>query len=324
MTWQKADYLMRDTLRPDLYRYRQGTVVAPYTLCFESNIPGPTVAITALIHGNEYAGAVALDRLAKALDGVSMGRLYLCFAHHEAYGQYDPERPLASRYLQRDMNRVWDDDLAQNGDASWEAGRARELLPIIEECDFLLDLHTMVRPGPPLAIIGPAARHRDLAMAMGMPDWLVIDPGHASGRRLTDYRRFRDDNQYASAILLECGGHQETSSIKAAEHACWRFLNALHLADLPKGMAPEEPTTAQQLVRTTHTLTPSDSTPFSFSRPFQGLELLPEGGTLVAMDGEREIRTPYENCVLLMPSILPHPDDTALRFGRIEPLGGAG
>ena len=307
-------------LQPELYRYRQSNVDVPYTLCIEGQAPGPTVVITAIIHGNEYAGAVALDRLAKRLDRVSMGRLFLCFAHHEAYGQYDPERPLAGRYLQRDMNRVWDDDLMTNGDASWEAGRAREMLPIIEQCDFLLDLHTMVRPGPPLAIIGAAARHLDLAMAVGMPDWIIIDPGHDSGHRLTDYKHFRDDAAYASSMLVECGGHQEINSIKAAEHACWQFLSALHLVDEPEGLYDIHRESERRLVRTTHTLKPSDGTPFSFSRPFDGLELLPYAGTLVAMDGEREIRTPYADCVLLMPSILPHPDDTALRFGRIEPL----
>ena len=308
----------RKGLHPDLYRYRQGHVAAPYTLCYDSQIPGPTVAITAIIHGNEWAGAVALDRLAKHLEKVAMGRLFLIFAHYEAYQQYDPDRPLAGRYLQRDMNRVWDDDLASNGDASWEAGRARELLPIIEQCDFLLDLHTMVRPGPPLAIIGEAARHRDLAMAVGMPDWIIIDPGHDTGHRLTDYKHFRDEAAYASSMLLECGGHQEVSSIKAAEQACWNFLSALHLVDKPDGIYEIEREAERRLVRTTHTLKPSDGTPFSFSRPFEGLELLPYAGTLVAMDGEREIRTPYADCVLLMPSILPHPDDTALRFGRIE------
>ena len=43
-----------------------------------------------------------------------------------------------------------------------------------------------------------------------------------------------------------------------------------------------------------------------------------EAGTLIAHDGEREIRTPYDHCVLLMPSLLPTVDSTALRFGRAE------
>ncbi|MEO0393395.1 MAG: succinylglutamate desuccinylase/aspartoacylase family protein [Pseudomonadota bacterium] len=303
---------------PDLSRYRQASVVAPYTVSYEGKLPGPTVVITAIIHGNEWAGAVALDNLAQQLDHITAGQLHLCFAHHEAYGRYDPIQPLAGRYLQRDMNRLWSDDLMSNGDDSWEAQRARELAPLIDRCDFLLDLHTMVRPGPPLAFIGKASRHRDLAQSVGYPNWIVVDPGHASGQRLTDYKQFREDQFYASALLVECGGHQEASSAVVAERVAWRFLQSLHLVDPPLEAVTLVDKPPQKFVRTTHTLSPSNDNAFSFARPFQGLELLPEMGTLVATDGGNVIRTPYENCVVLMPAILPITDDTALRFARVE------
>jgi hypothetical protein len=39
-------------------------------------------------------------------------------------------------------------------------------------------------------------------------------------------------------------------------------------------------------------------------------------GTLIARDGEREIRTPHDGCVLIMPTRRPRKGETAVRLGR--------
>jgi hypothetical protein len=39
-------------------------------------------------------------------------------------------------------------------------------------------------------------------------------------------------------------------------------------------------------------------------------------GTLLARDGDREIRTPYNDCVLIMPARRPKQGETAVRIGR--------
>ena len=49
------------------------------------------------------------------------------------------------------------------------------------------------------------------------------------------------------------------------------------------------------------------------------LEAEPERrDTLIAMDGETEIRTPHDNCLLVMPSLRPSRGHTAVRLGRFE------
>ena len=37
---------------------------------------------------------------------------------------------------------------------------------------------------------------------------------------------------------------------------------------------------------------------------------------LIALDGETEIRTPYDNCLLVMPSLRPSRGHTAVRLAR--------
>jgi hypothetical protein len=55
---------------------------------------------------------------------------------------------------------------------------------------------------------------------------------------------------------------------------------------------------------------------FDFAGDFRGLEVLPEKGTLIGRDDGREVCTPYDNCVLIMPSRRLVKGQTAVRLGR--------
>ena len=58
---------------------------------------------------------------------------------------------------------------------------------------------------------------------------------------------------------------------------------------------------------------------FRFARPWKGLEVIPKAGSVVATDGDKTWRTPYDECVLVMPS-LAHlkPGTTMVRLGRYD------
>ena len=61
------------------------------------------------------------------------------------------------------------------------------------------------------------------------------------------------------------------------------------------------------------------STTFSFLEDYRGLERILEKGTLIATDEGVEIRTPYDDCVLIMPSLRQlRPGVTVVRMGRID------
>ncbi len=47
-----------------------------------------------------------------------------------------------------------------------------------------------------------------------------------------------------------------------------------------------------------------------------GLRRPPEEGTVIGRDGARAVRTPYPECVLIMPSRRLRPGESAVRFGR--------
>ena len=58
------------------------------------------------------------------------------------------------------------------------------------------------------------------------------------------------------------------------------------------------------------------SGPFRFSRTVRGLDVIPKAGTVIAFDGDQPVATPYDNCVLIMPSKRLTRGLTAVRLGR--------
>ena len=55
---------------------------------------------------------------------------------------------------------------------------------------------------------------------------------------------------------------------------------------------------------------------FAFLQAYRGGEVIARRNTLIALDGETEIRTPHDNCLLVMPSLRPSRGHTAVRLAR--------
>jgi hypothetical protein len=55
---------------------------------------------------------------------------------------------------------------------------------------------------------------------------------------------------------------------------------------------------------------------FAFAVPVAGLAVMPAANTVLGHDGDTEIRTPYDNCVLIMPTRRPKRGEIAVRLGR--------
>ncbi len=301
---------------PDIRPYRQGNTGIPYVTTFESGRAGPHAVITALVHGNEVSGALALVELFERGIRPERGRLSLAFVNTDAYERFDPEQPKASRYLDEDLNRVWDSATLDGPRRSAELDRARALRPLIERADVLLDLHSMQLPAPPLLLCGLAAKGRRLARAIGYPGLVVADAGHRSGARMRDFGAFADPASPRVAMLVECGQHWAAPSVAVAIATCERFLAALDLvaADALGGLSAGAPE-PQRLIEVTHAVTVNGG-PFAFTEDYQGFEVVAKQGTVIAHDGTRPVSTPYDDCVLIMPSRRLGPGLTAVRLGR--------
>ncbi len=299
-------------------QYREGNTGIPYAHILDSGKPGPQAAITALVHGNEVCGAHALDLLLREKFRPAKGKLTLIFCNVAAYTRFDPQDPTASRFVDEDMNRVWGDNALDSERRSIELDRAREIEPLLAEIDLLLDIHSMQQPSPPLMLSGPLAKGRSFAAKVGVPATVVADQGHKAGLRMRDYGGFGDPDSAKNALLVECGQHWEQASRDVAIETMFRFLLAIGQAsdaDLARhGLAPR-PTEAQKFVEVTDAVTIATES-FSFAQNYTGLESIPQAGTVIAHDGSTPIRTPYDHCVLIMPTKRLKPGQTAVRLGR--------
>ncbi len=301
-----------DYTAPDLSRWRTGNFGLPGFWRFAASEPGPNVVVTALVHGNEIAGAVALEALLERPPVLLRGVLTVGFVNLDAFDRFDPQQPTASRYVDEDMNRLWDVSILDGPRQSNELLRARAIRPVVEAADVLLDLHSMLWPSEPLILCGPTVKGRHLATSIGTPGLVVADHGHMSGRRLIDYERFVDSRAGGAAVLVEAGQHWKIATIASMEACIAGLLATTGLATSRVRMPPPSP---QRFAEVTMAVTAS-SGGFCFVRSFTGGDVVPERDTLIATDGPMEIRTPHDNCLLVMPSLRPSRGHTAVRLAR--------
>ena len=302
---------------PDIAPHRAGNTGVDYVTRFESGRAGPHVMLSAIVHGNEICGAIALDFLLREGLRPACGTLTLGFVNVAAYERFDPRNPAATRYVDEDFNRLWTSEVLDGPRNSVELARARELRPVMDQVDFLLDIHSMQHDTPPLIMAGPLDKGRRLARRVGIPGTVVSDAGHNAGRRLRDYAGFAEAASSKNALLVECGQHWEAAAAPRAVEAALRFLLNFGMID-EQDAAPHLPprsTAPQRFIEVTGPVT-IESEDFRFAAPYRGLEVLAKAGTVIGHDGGKPVVTPYDDCVLIMPSRRLKRGETAVRFGR--------
>jgi predicted deacylase len=302
---------------PDLSRWAAGNAGIPYTWTYTGDRGGPHVLLQALTHGNEVCGAIALDWLLSAGFRPLRGTLSVCFANAAAYLAFDPTDPFASRCVDEDFNRLWTADVLDGPRRTADLARARELRPLYDTVDYLLDLHSMTDRCPPLAMAGRQRKGVALAQALGLPEHIIVDVGHAAGRRLRDYAFFDESEDPRNALLIECGQHWEAAAPDVARQVTLRFLRHFGMIDpafLEAHLEPV-PMPAQKVIEVTAIVT-IGSDDFAFAVSARGLTVVPKAGALLARDGDTDILTPYDDCVLIMPTRRPKKGETAVRLGR--------
>ena len=287
---------------PAIERWRRGPGTdVEFVHVLESGRPGPTAMVVALTHGNELCGAIALDTLLGQGVAPLRGRLILAFANVEAFGRFNALEPFSSRCVDEDMNRIWDDAVLRGARDSVELRRARELAPFVDAADVLLDLHSMQEAGAPaLTICGMTDKSVPLARALGQPETLLVDTGHAAGLRMIDRGGFADPRSPRQAVLVECGAHWEPASATMATDVTLRFLAHLGLVEPPPGAAVKAPARRFRLLEVHMVKTES----FAFARPVLGFEVFRKG-ELIATDAGQEIRSPCDDCTIFMPTRAP-------------------
>ncbi len=312
---------------PDISMWRQGNTGTEGVWHFDSGQPGRHVLISALIHGNELCGAWALKGLLEAGVRPAVGRLTLMFANLRAFERFDEANHDASRFVDEDMNRQWMDERIAEP-RTLERQRVAELAPWVQKADWVLDLHSMHEPGAPLLLTGMHPRNLQLARQLANPVHIVVDAGHKDGVRMRDYGRFGlsdDEAPETRSLLIECGFHGDPASRDVARDLSFRFLEVSGVlsASALQAALPDwkQADASEQWALEVTGPVVARSEKFRFTEPFTGLECISKAGTVIGDNDGEPVTTPYDDCVLVMPSVRQaRAGVTVVRFARRRPL----
>ena len=186
--------------------------------------------------------------------------------------------------------------------------------------DYLLDLHSMHGPCRPIMVCAKSDKSVALSRRMGVPADLLLDTGHPAGLRMIERGPFGDPASPRTAVLIECGQHWEKGAADVAVDTLYRFLAASGAVDasICKSHFRVAAPAVQKTIRVTEAVVVKSSG-FKFPYLFKGLEVIPKSGTVVATDGDTTWKTPYDDCVMVMPSLAhAKPGTTVLRLGRYD------
>lgn len=290
----------------DISAYRAGNTGTDYVFRFEADEPGPAVGVAGLTHGNEICGMAAVTALLDAGIRPMRGSLTLWLGNVAAYERLradDLSNQTRHRFVDRDMNRAWGDDVVRGDRDSVEARRVRELLPFVEGLDALLDIHSTTFCERPF-FVGPGLpRNRALADAIGVPATQVFMRGSQySGLTMAERGRFADPGATATCIAVECGTHLSLAAGRLAHEVALRFL-AHHGVLPPEAMPPPAPRGRPARYEIRQVFRPATDEA-RFARGFAPFEEVSAGEPLV-LDGEEVFVAPFDRCTILMPSPRP-------------------
>ncbi len=302
---------------PDIEPYREGNTGVEFVTTFDSGKPGPHVMINAVTHGNEICGAIALDYLFKAGVRPLTGKLTLAFVNVDAFLSFDMNNPDNSRLVEEDFNRVWLEERLDGDEDTVELRRARALRPVFDTVDYLLDIHSLGTYSEALTICHGHKKETDFAQKVNYPGYIMAGSGHVVGRRLIEYTPFNDPTNDKVALLVECGQHWAASAGVIALDTALHFLRATQIIDPAfiedhLSEAAKNPPPAQMWEVVDGIWSKTDD--FKFTEDYIGMEVIEKAGTVIATDGPDEIRTPHDDCLLMMPNYKPGANMRKLRL----------
>ncbi|MEP3245644.1 MAG: succinylglutamate desuccinylase/aspartoacylase family protein [Sneathiella sp.] len=322
MTNQQTPVFDIELTAPDISAYKNGNTGIDYISTYDSGIDGPHVMISAVVHGNELCGAIAVDHLHRQKVRPARGKLTLAFMNVAAFHSFDPDNPTRSRFVDEDFNRVWTKETLEGPRDSVELTRAREVLPIVEQADFILDIHSMLISPAPLMMAGPVPKGRSLAKQVGLPKFVISDAGHANGTRMRDYGDFINPESEKNSLLVECGTHWAKETGELAIKSAYRFLDIFDM--IPKDLAAQYGPSQEDLPDQTFVEVSGPYTVqtenFRYAEKYEGMEIIEKEGSVIGFDGDKPVTTPYDRCVMVMPSLNIKKGESAVRYGRVLDL----
>jgi len=202
---------------------------------------GATLIVFGSVHGNEAAGALALQKIASQLPALAAklrGRVYFLAGNTRAIAK-------GVRFIDSDLNRHWTpENVKHNSPASLittkraEDHEQTELLTILEKIlktargeVYALDLHSTSADGVPFATVGDTLRNREFAQKF--PITILLGIEEQLDGTILEYL----NNRGAVTLGYEGGQHYAEKTLKT--HEALVRLALVHAGILSKEDLPD-------------------------------------------------------------------------------------
>lgn len=247
----------------------------------EGKRPGKTVAIMAGVHGNEKCGIIAFEKILPNLH-VENGLVYFILGNLEAIVK-------CVRQIDTNLNRMFRpaDLLSAKEQESYERKRALEIMPFLDESEALLDIHSSgsVMSTPFIICEPPSFSISDI---MDFPivsyGWDALEPG------TTDYYMNRMEK---IALCVECGYHEDPSSVDRAIQAIFDFLRAT--GNLRHQNYDKRNKRTREIIKVEYVY--KTKIDFEPVKSFADFEFL-ESGEKIGRDGSEVVVAPYDGMII--------------------------
>ena len=260
--------------------------------------PGPALVGIGGMHGNEPAGIQALERIGRRLEKVGVRR-----GGFVAVAGNLPALEAGSRFLDHDLNRIWEDGAPEASREYLEMTELQELLDrILENARGpvrLVDLHTTSGEGPPFTATADLLLNRDFALLLPVP--MVLGLSEALPGTLIQSLV----GSPVAGMAFEAGLHEDPESVRRSEDALVLLLSGLGICRFEPGAAMEARSRLEAAGRGhpralhlthRHGLRPSEG--FSMHPGFRSFQPV-RRGDVIATTGGGEVRAPSSGRLLL-------------------------
>ncbi len=250
---------------------------------FEGGKAGPRVVIMGSIHGNERVGAAVLKQLRREIMSQPIaGSITLVLGNPDAY-------KADKRFIAEDLNRLFSGErLEEIGRLSSfsrniEQQRALQIAPILKTADYLLDIHSTLKPSVPFVFCDNTRRHISLAKTMGTPH--IVSPYPLRSNELMCSADSYVDALGGIGLTYESGWRLEQANVPEVVQVVKRFLSKIGSQQLVSGKENESKNKAIQWFIYDHLIPTTNS--FRFNREYANFDQIPMGEIIAEDVGKK-------------------------------------
>ena len=261
------------------------------TSYFKGKKEGPTVVVLGGTHGDEQMGAEIVELLEKEIKADDInGEIYLFLGNPEACKRNQ-------RFMDTDLNRLFGEEFEKlkkmdEKEMNTEQKRVMEIAPILEKADYLLDIHSTIKPSVPFVYCEPDEEHFEFARLLGTKYIVSASPDFRPKDLTSSIDNFVDQHG-GMGVTYESGWHKDDSTFKIVLNGAKLFLQ--HIGSYDFGLAKGEKINPEYML--IHAEVVPNTKKFSFSEDFSNFDFVAEG-EVIATDGSKKIKAEQDSFII--------------------------